>query len=251
MVAAGSSEAKKRAYVIADNKLALNAGWDEDLLAAELTDLRELAFDMDLVGFEASELERLLGSAEAVDREDEVPEAPETPVSRAGDLWLLGRNRLTCGDATSQSDVARLLGDVRPHLMVTDPPYGVDYVPGWRNDTGASQTRRTGKVMNDDRADWREAWALFPGEVSYVWHGAPCRNRGREPRRLRVRDQEPDRLDQGAAGAEPRALSLAARAMLVCGEEGRLRGMGRRPQADHRVADRQQGPGCRDGARHA
>jgi len=172
MVAAGWSEAKKRAYVIADNKLALNAGWNEDLLAAELTDLCELAFDMDLVGFDAAELEKLLGSGEAVDGEDEVPEVPEIPVSRTGDLWLLGRHRLLCGDATCEHDVARLLGPVCPHLMVTDPPYGVAYDPAWRNETGGSQTRRTGKVLNDDRADWREAWALFPGEVAYVWHGA-------------------------------------------------------------------------------
>ena len=69
-------------------------------------------------------------------------------------------------------DVARLLGGLRPHLMVTDPPYGVAYDPAWRNAAGLSATKRTGKVMNDDRADWREAWALFPGEVAYVWHGA-------------------------------------------------------------------------------
>ena len=68
--------------------------------------------------------------------------------------------------------MARLLGGVRPHLMATDPPYGVAYDPAWRNRAGASTTRRTGKVLNDDRADWREAWALFPGEVAYVWHGA-------------------------------------------------------------------------------
>ena len=101
MVAAEWSEAKKRAYVIADNKLALNAGWNEELLAAELTDLAELAFDLDLIGFDAPELERLLGSADAVDGEDEVPDVPEQPVSRQGDLWHLGRHRLLCGDATS------------------------------------------------------------------------------------------------------------------------------------------------------
>ena len=127
MVARGWSEPKKRAYVIADNKLALNAGWNEDLLAAELSDLRELAFDMDLVGFDAGELDRLLGAPEAVDGEDEVPDAPADPVSQAGDLWVLGQHRLLCGDATSSADVARLLGSVRPHLMVTDPPYGVEY----------------------------------------------------------------------------------------------------------------------------
>lgn len=172
MVARGWSEPKKRAYVIADNKLALNAGWNDALLTAELTDLQELAFDIDLIGFDAPELERLLGGSDAAEGEDDVPDAPSDPVSRAGDLWLLGSHRLLCGDATVPSDVACLLGRVRPHLMITDPPYGVEYDPAWRNDLGASQTRRVGKVMNDDRADWREAWALFPGDVAYVWHGA-------------------------------------------------------------------------------
>lgn len=172
MVARGWSEAKKRAYIIADNKLALNAGWNDELLAAELSDLRDLAYDMELVGFDAAELESLLGTPESIAGEDEALDAPTDPVSRAGDLWLLGDHRLLCGDATQYDNVARLLGSVRPHLMVTDPPYGVEYDPAWRNDVGAAQTRRTGKVMNDDRADWREAWALFPGDVAYVWHGA-------------------------------------------------------------------------------
>jgi DNA modification methylase len=172
MVASGWSEAKKRTYVIADNKLALNAGWDEELLATELTDLRDLAFDLHLIGFGAGELEQLLGAPDAIEGEDEVPDVPDTPVSRAGDLWLVGRHRLLCGDATSSADVNRLLGEVRPHLMITDPPYGVEYDPAWRNESGASRTRRTGKVLNDDRADWRDAWALFPGDVAYVWHGA-------------------------------------------------------------------------------
>jgi DNA modification methylase len=79
---------------------------------------------------------------------------------------------LLCGDATVATDVERVLGSVKPLLMVTDPPYGVDYDPGWRNKAGAATTQRTGKVLNDDRADWREAWALFPGDVAYVWHGA-------------------------------------------------------------------------------
>ena len=68
--------------------------------------------------------------------------------------------------------VGRLLGDVRPLLMVTDPPYGLEYDPSWRNQAGAAKTKRTSKVLNDDRADWREAWGLFPGDVAYVWHGA-------------------------------------------------------------------------------
>ncbi len=89
-----------------------------------------------------------------------------------GDLWQLGGHRLICGDSTSADVVGRLLADVRPLLMVTDPPYGVEYDPSWRNQAGAARTKRTGKVLNDDRADWREAWALFPGDVAYVWHGA-------------------------------------------------------------------------------
>ena len=81
-------------------------------------------------------------------------------------------HRLICGDSTSADVVGRLLGEVKPQLMVTDPPYGVQYDPSWRNQAGAAKTKRTGKVLNDDRADWREAWALFPGDVAYVWHGA-------------------------------------------------------------------------------
>jgi DNA modification methylase len=93
-------------------------------------------------------------------------------VSRPGDLWCLGRHRLICGDATDRATVAQVLNRVTPHLLVSDPPYGVSYDPGWRNRAGLSETKRTGKVANDDRADWREAWALFPGDVAYVWHGA-------------------------------------------------------------------------------
>jgi DNA modification methylase len=91
-------------------------------------------------------------------------------ITRPGDLWLLGPHRLLCGDATSAADVARLLNGAVPHLMTTDPPSGVNYDPEWRNEAGVSATMRTGKVANDDRADWREAWALFPGDVAYVWH---------------------------------------------------------------------------------
>jgi DNA modification methylase len=166
------SETQKRAYILADNRLAEMAGWDKELLSLELADLDELGVDLGDLGFDGAELDALLGHGATDPREEATPEPPVDPVSRTGDFWILGRHRLLCGDATSSEDVARLLGDVRPHLMVTDPPYGVDYDPDWRNRAGASETKRTGKVMNDDRADWREAWALFPGEVAYVWHGA-------------------------------------------------------------------------------
>ena len=166
------SEAQKRAYVLADNRLAEQAGWDREMLALEVADLGELGIDLATLGFEAAELDALLRSGAPDPREEDTPEPPAVPVSRPGDLWCLGNHRLLCGSSTDPAAVARLLGPVRPHLMATDPPYGVSYDPAWRARAGAGSPRRTGKVMNDDRADWREAWALFPGEVAYVWHGA-------------------------------------------------------------------------------
>ncbi|MBC9248629.1 ParB N-terminal domain-containing protein [Paracoccus sp. 11-3] len=170
-------EAERRAYRIADNKLTELGDWDESLLRDEVAGLLADDFDLSLLGFAEDELEALLqdpdlGEDGAAEGEDEVPEPPADPVSVPGDLWRLGLHRLICGDSTSADVVAKLLGDVRPLLMVTDPPYGVEYDPTWRNATGAAKTKRTGKVLNDDRADWREAWALFPGDVAYVWHGA-------------------------------------------------------------------------------
>ncbi|PWR02383.1 DNA methylase [Meridianimarinicoccus roseus] len=166
------SEAAKRAYVLADNKLAEAAGWDRDLLALEVADLSALGIDLAELGFAGAELDALLAHDARDAKEEETPEPPADPVSRHGDLWRLGNHRLICGSATDEAVVARVLEGVRPHLMVTDPPYGVNYDPAWRNETGAAKTKRTGKVLNDDRADWREAWDLFPGDVAYVWHGA-------------------------------------------------------------------------------
>ena len=104
-----------------------------------------------------------------------MPEVPEEPVTVLGDLWLLGNHRLVCGDSTSADDVEKVLNGVKPHLMVTDPPYGVNYDANWRNEADRANGkpiggRALGAVLNDDRADWREAWALFPGDVAYVWH---------------------------------------------------------------------------------
>jgi DNA modification methylase len=166
--------AQRRAYVLADNKLALNAGWDDEMLRLELGELRDEGFDLGLTGFEPDEIGKLLIDAtDGLTDPDEVPAPPETPVSRLGDVWILGRHRLVCGDSTDPAAVAAALNGVRPHLMVTDPPYGVDYDPAWRNQAlESSRTARTGKVLNDHRADWREAWALFPGDVAYIWHGA-------------------------------------------------------------------------------
>jgi len=148
------------------------------MLRDEIAGLLAEDFDLSLLGITDEELDALLQDPDAlgtdgpVEGEDDIPDVPDTPVSVVGDLWQLGSHRLVCGDSTSADVVGRLLGDVKPLLMVTDPPYGVDYDPGWRNQAGAAKTKRTGKVLNDDRADWREAWSLFPGDVAYVWHGA-------------------------------------------------------------------------------
>jgi DNA modification methylase len=171
MVARGWSKAQIQAYALADNKLALNAGWDEAMLALEIGELQELGFDIGLIGFTDTEIAALSENTVGLTDPDETPEVPANPVSVPGDLWLLGKHRLLCGDSTTTADVEKVLGPVRPHLMVTDPPYGVDYDPTWRATAGVNHnTKKLGKVANDDRADWREAWALFPGAVAYVWH---------------------------------------------------------------------------------
>ena len=164
------TEVQKRAYILADNKLALNAGWDEELLAFELAHLKDAGFDFELTGFESGEIDELLASLNATPEgeidPDEVPEVQAEAVSKPGDVWVLGKHRIMCGDSTVTTDVAKLLDGALPHLMVTDPPYGVEYKPR------TSNPLKAGKVLNDDRADWREAWALFPGNVAYVWHAS-------------------------------------------------------------------------------
>lgn len=173
------TESQRRAYVIADNKLAEQAGWDANLLKLELGELKGVEFDLSLTGFGDLELERLdpvlIGGASPDDAAEDVPEPPVDPTTRPGDLWTLGDHRLLCGDATSAEDVARLLDGAAPHLMVTDPPYGVEYDPDWRNRADRANGKpygasAVGQVANDERVDWREAWARFHGDVAYVWH---------------------------------------------------------------------------------
>lgn len=176
MRALGWSAAQKRAYVLADNKLAENAAWDTDLLKIELSDLGGDGFELSLLGFNGDELAALLADkTEGLTDPDDVPDLAEAVLSVAGTTWTLGRHRLRCGDSTKADDVAALLNGVEPHLMVTDPPYGVEYDADWRNRADRANgkpygARAVGVVQNDDRADWREAWALFPGDVAYVWH---------------------------------------------------------------------------------
>lgn len=130
IVLAHLSEAQRRALVLADNKLALNAGWDEELLKVELASLADDEFNLEVVGFTEGELDELLAEA-TVDGEDEqedpVPELATTAVSRTGDVWLLGKHRLLVGDATNRADVERLMAGDTADLVFTDPPYNVDY----------------------------------------------------------------------------------------------------------------------------
>ena len=175
IVARGWSEEAIKGYRLADNELAARASWDPELLRNELSELKFGGFDLDLIGFEPDRLDEILaglGSRGLTDP-DSLPELPTEPVTRPGDIWHMGDHRVGCGDGTSAVDVEPVLAGLRPHLMVTDPPYGVAYDPSWRQRRGAGSGKLArGKVLNDDRADWREAYALFAGDVAYVWHGA-------------------------------------------------------------------------------
>jgi DNA modification methylase len=150
------SEAQKRAYVLADNQLALNAGWDEALLRIELTDLEALGFDLGLIGFGEGELERLLAgeSRTGLTEDDEAPALPEQAVTRPGDLWVLGEHRLLCGDATVLVDVERVLEGRLADTTFTDPPYNVAY--GSSAKDRLRSNRR--KILNDDLGSGFEAF---------------------------------------------------------------------------------------------
>ena len=153
------SEAQKRAYVIADNRSRVcSRPGTSELLAEEVGWLRDERFDLDLLGFDATELERLLSldgaDPEAAEPEDEVPEPPKDPVTRPGDLWLLGEHRLLCGDATVLTDVERVLGGALADMAWTDPPYNVDY-----GNTSKDKQRGKGrKILNDNLGDGFEAF---------------------------------------------------------------------------------------------
>ena len=186
----GLTDDQVRAYRIADNKLTEVGGWDETTLAEELKALDEAGFDTDLTGIEQTEVDHLLASL-ADDEEEEPAGPPDKPVTKPGDLWVMGRHRLVCGDSTDGDTVARVLDGEKPNLMVTDPPYGVAYDPGWRDLGLAPANRRRSKVTNDGTSDWSAAWFLSPANVAYCWsppgssfvdHDAALRDAGYEPR---------------------------------------------------------------------
>jgi DNA modification methylase len=142
------TEAQRRAYVIADNRLALDAGWDDELLRIELGDLDAEGFDLSLTGFDLDEIANLTAEEiEGMTDEDAVPEVPEDPVTVLGDVWLLGRHRLMCGDSTSIDAVERLMDGRKADMVFTDPPYGVDY------DGGHATDKRRDKLINDDNVN--------------------------------------------------------------------------------------------------
>jgi DNA modification methylase len=147
MVATGWSEAQKKAYVLADNQLALNAGWDVDLLKVEVGDLDAEGFNLDLIGFDDKLLADLLAEpSEGLTDQDEVPEAPAEPVTVAGDVWVMGKHRLMCGDSTSIDAVDALMAGDKADMVFTDPPYGVEYQSNMR-----TKSAKFDVLANDDQ----------------------------------------------------------------------------------------------------
>lgn len=176
---ASRDDREAEAFIVASNRLVEVGGWDEGRLSALLGDLaKDGEAALAGVGFDASDVSEMLarleaGAAQRLTDPDDVPETAPA-VAQVGDVFVLGRHRLMCGDSTSKEHVARLLGGAVPHLMVTDPPYGVAYDPEWRNEVDRKNgqpygARAVGLVTNDDRCDWTEAFRLFPGERASPW----------------------------------------------------------------------------------
>ena len=186
------TDAQKKAYVIADNKLALNAGWDDEMLAIELQELSDVDFDLSLTGFDDVELAALMAEAlkEGLTDEDDVPEAPEQPVTVEGDVWLLGRHRLMCGDSTSIDAVEKLMDGNNVDCVYTDPPYGISIVQGNKVGGGGAfggkknekkdksnvvQSSNFAPVANDDSIDVAveaiQVIQTLGAEVEIIWGG--------------------------------------------------------------------------------
>jgi len=139
--------------------------FDFDILQEQfnLEELEEFGFDKEFL----ETLEPVI--IPSID-EDEIEQLPANPVSKLGDVYILGNHRLMCGNSTNAEHVSKLLNGNNPILMVTDPPYGVNYEPEWRKEAGLNNSQTMGKVLNDDRYDWSDAYSLFTGDVAYIWH---------------------------------------------------------------------------------
>ena len=164
------SEREAHLLALADNRLGELADWDDpqlhEILASyDLGDILMAGWDEKAM----RELERAArGEGELT--EDEIPEPPKKPVTKPGDLIVLGKHRLVCGDCTDSKVVSLARAKLSPFMMVTDPPYGVEYDPEWRKKAGLNNSERMGKVENDNQASWSGAWKLFVGDVAYVYH---------------------------------------------------------------------------------
>jgi len=181
------TDAQVKAFRLMVNRSVSWADWDEELLTLELQELNSAGFDLSLTGFDSKEIDDLLVTPDADEKANAVPPVPENPVSRPGDLWLCGKHRVLCGDATNAEAVARLLGECKPILMVTDPPYGIELDSEWRDRAGLNgcgpaeasymKHRTEGHtettISGDTRADWSEAFELVPSlQIAYVWHAS-------------------------------------------------------------------------------
>ena len=156
------TEAQTHAYILADNRLAEDSSWDKAILKTEMLKLRDdYGLELEDTGYERREILRLqMDVADEPKDEDATPEESPSVVSREGDLWILGDHRFICGSSTDPETVSRLLAGTKPHLIVTDPPNGVNYDPAWRSQIHGCEARqrhtpalRTGRVLNDDLAD--------------------------------------------------------------------------------------------------
>jgi DNA modification methylase len=169
----GLTDMQRRSLILADNRIGLNAGWDLKMLACEMKELSFLGADLAALGFKKGELAIALRPDTAgLTDENDVPDCAEAAVSGPGDILVLGLHRVACGDSTDPDIVKATFNGAVPRLLVSDPPYGVQYDPECRHRLGLNKSAKRGKIKNDERADWAATWALFPGEIAYIWHGA-------------------------------------------------------------------------------
>lgn len=164
------TEAQRKAYVLADNRIALNSGWDTGMLSLELQELKD-DIDLSLLGFDADELDALLNpieETEGLTDEDAVPDVPDEPKTKLGDIYILGNHRLMCGDSTSIDDVDKLMDGQKADMVFTDPPYGVSYTGGLQNSKDGLKGDAREMIKNDDIDLYEEAVTI----ASIYCHGA-------------------------------------------------------------------------------
>ena len=253
-VADNLTPAQVKAYRLMDNRSHEETDWDLDLLGPELEELRDLDFDLELTGFDEHEIDDFLADPDD-DRADQVPPVPEHPAARPGDVWVLGEHRLICGDATQADVVAKLLGTVKPLLMVTDPPYGISLDTEWRDRAGLNgspvhgrprtegdkrrarnselykatpaymrtEGHREVSISGDTIADWSHAFELVPSlQVVYVWH-ASVHTAEVVTGLQRIGFLYPQQIiwNKGRPVSDAHALLVRSRALLVCQKEER------------------------------